>query len=87
MGKSQKKSTGHTRFFFQKRATDCFIQNQFYNYIGNQDNRSFFTELKQTYDKLAQTHVALSGPNEAASTAADDDYIKFKEFWIKKCHI
>ena len=24
--------------------------------------------------KLAQTHVALSGPNEAASTAADDDY-------------
>ena len=25
--------------------------------------------------KLVQTHVALSGPNEAASTAADDDYI------------
>ena len=28
--------------------------------------------------KLAQTHVALSGPNEAASTAADDDYITVK---------
>ena len=37
--------------FFQKRATDCYIQNQFYNYIDNEDNRSFFTELKQTYEK------------------------------------
>ena len=30
--------------------------------------------------KLAQTHVALSGPNEAASTAADDDYISGIDF-------
>ena len=37
--------------FFQKRATDCYIQNQFYNYIDNEDNRSFFTELKQAYEK------------------------------------
>ena len=37
--------------FFQKRATDCYIQNQFYNYIDNEENRSFFTELKQTYEK------------------------------------
>ena len=28
--------------------------------------------------KLAQTHVALSSPNEAASTAADDDYFNIK---------
>ena len=27
------------------------MQNQFYNYIENEDNRSFFTELKQTYGK------------------------------------
>ena len=38
--------------FFQKQATDCYIQNQFYNYIDNEENRSlFFTELKQTYEK------------------------------------
>ena len=37
--------------FSQKRATDCYIQNQFYSYIENEDSRSFFTELKQTYEK------------------------------------
>ena len=37
--------------FFQKRATDCYIQNQFYSCIDNEENRSFFTELKQTYEK------------------------------------
>ena len=37
--------------FFQKRPVDCYIQNQIFNYIGNEDNRSFFTELKQTYEK------------------------------------
>ena len=38
--------------FFQKLATDCYIKNQFYNYIDNEDNnRSFFTELKQSYEK------------------------------------
>ena len=37
--------------FFQKRAVDFYIQNQIFNYIGNEDNRSFFTELKQTYEK------------------------------------
>ena len=37
--------------FFQKRALDCYIQNQIFNYIDNKDNRSFFTELKQTYEK------------------------------------
>ena len=36
---------------FQKQATDCYIRNQFYNYIDNEDNRSFFTELKQTYER------------------------------------
>ena len=30
--------------------------------------------------KLAQTHVALSGPNEAASTATDDDYIRVETY-------
>ena len=38
--------------FFQKLATDCYIKNQFYNYIDIEDNnRSFFTELKQSYEK------------------------------------
>ena len=37
--------------FFQKRASDCYIQNQFYNYIEIEDHRSFFTVLKQTYEK------------------------------------
>ena len=37
--------------FFQKRATNCYIQNQFYNYTDNEDNRSFFTEFKQTKRK------------------------------------
>ena len=37
--------------FFQKRVVDCYIQNQIFNYIDNEDNRSFFTELKQTYEK------------------------------------
>ena len=27
------------------------MKNQFYKYIDNEDNRSFFTELKQTYEK------------------------------------
>ena len=44
--------------FFQKQATDCYIQNQFYNYIDNEENRSlFFTELKQTYEK--ERHLNL----------------------------
>ena len=37
--------------FFQKRAIDCYTQNQFYNYIDNEENRSFFTKLKQTCEK------------------------------------
>ena len=36
---------------FQKQTTDCYIQNQFYNCIDNEDNRSFSTKLKQTYEK------------------------------------
>ena len=32
-------------FFSQKRASDCYMQNQFYNYIDNENNMSFFTEL------------------------------------------
>ena len=28
--------------FFPKGATDCYIKNQFYNYIDSEDNRSFF---------------------------------------------
>ena len=27
------------------------MQNQFYKYRDNEDDRSFFTELKQTYEK------------------------------------
>ena len=37
--------------FFQKGATDCYILNPFCNYIDDEDNRTFFTELKQTYEK------------------------------------
>ena len=37
--------------FFQKQATDCYLQNQFYNYINNEENRSFFSKLKQTYEE------------------------------------
>ena len=37
--------------FFQERATDCYIQNRFYNYKDNKGDRSFFTELKRTYEK------------------------------------
>ena len=36
--------------FFQKRLRDCYIQNQFYNYVDNNENTSFFTKLKQTYE-------------------------------------
>ena len=43
--------------FFQKRATDCYIQNQFYNYTDNDDNRNFFTEMKRTYEK--ERHLNL----------------------------
>ena len=31
-------------FFFQKRATDSYTQKQFYNHIGNEDNRGLFTD-------------------------------------------
>ena len=34
------------RKFFQERETDCYIQSKFYNYIDNEDTRSFFIELK-----------------------------------------
>ena len=37
--------------FYQKQITDCYIQNKFYNHIDNEENRSFFTGLKQTYEK------------------------------------
>ena len=39
------------RYVFPERASDYYIQNQFCNYIDNEDNRNFFTELKQTYEK------------------------------------
>ena len=42
MGKVYENKTG---------ATDCCIQNQFYNYRDNEDNWSFFIELKKTYKK------------------------------------
>ena len=37
--------------FFLKRATDCYVQQHFYNYIDNTENQSFFTELKQDFIK------------------------------------
>ena len=37
--------------FFQKQATDHYIQNQFYKYIDNEDNRNFFTESTQPFEK------------------------------------
>ena len=37
--------------FFQKQATDRYIQNQFYKYIDNEDNRNFFTESTQPFEK------------------------------------
>ena len=51
MGKFQKKNTTQNINSLQKRPTDCYIQNQVYNNIDNDDNRSFFTQLKQTYKK------------------------------------
>ena len=50
-GKITKEKYRSKHKFFQKRAIDCYIQNQFYNYIDNEDNRNFFTELTQTYEK------------------------------------
>ena len=50
-GKISKEKCLSKHRFFQNQATDCYIQSQFYNYVDNKDNRSFFTQLKQTYDK------------------------------------
>ena len=50
-GKISKEKYQPKHKFFQKRATDCYIQNQLYNYIDNEENRNFFTELKQTNKK------------------------------------
>ena len=50
-GQIWKEKCQSKRKFFQKCTVDCYIQNQFFNYIGNEDNRSFFIELKQTYEK------------------------------------
>ena len=36
--------------FFQKRVRDFYIQSEFYSYVDNSENKSFFTEIKQTYD-------------------------------------
>ena len=35
--------------FFQKRATDCYLQEKFYKYIDENDN--FFSDLKNVYGK------------------------------------
>ena len=37
--------------FFQKRVTDCYIQNQFYNYLDDENNKCFFTKIKQKHEK------------------------------------
>ena len=49
-GEISKEKYWSKHIFFQKQATDCYIQNQFYNYVDNEDNRSFFTELNQTFE-------------------------------------
>lgn len=36
--------------FFQKRVRDFYIQSEFYSYVDNSENKSFFTEIKRTYD-------------------------------------
>ena len=48
MGKSRKKNTGQNMIFFQKQAADSYLKNQF---IDNENDRGFFTQLKQTYEK------------------------------------
>ena len=50
-GKIWKEKYRPKHTFFQKRALDCYIQNQIFNYIDNKYNRIFFAELKQTYEK------------------------------------
>ena len=50
-GEISKEKYQSKHFFFQKQGTNCYIQNQFYNYIDNEDNRSFFTKLKQTSER------------------------------------
>ena len=46
----------------------AFIQNQFYNYADNEDNRSFFSELKQTYKK--ERYLNLTKPRLSSSKLA-----------------
>ena len=54
--------------FFQKRETDCYIQSKFYNYIDNEDTRSFFIELKQTYEKERYLNLINFEISNALST-------------------
>ena len=49
MGKSQKRNP--IKHFFEKRETHCYIQNQFYNHIDDEEYRSLFSEFKQTCEK------------------------------------
>ena len=37
--------------FFEKRASDCYLVRAFHDYIDNNSNKSFFSELKQLYVK------------------------------------
>ena len=35
--------------FFRKRASNCYLQRTFYNYIDSTVSKSFFSELKQLW--------------------------------------
>ena len=37
--------------FFQKRASNCYLQRIFHSYIDSTGNKSFVSELKQVYKK------------------------------------
>ena len=68
MGNRKRKIPAKTRIFFRNEHMIAFIQNQFYNYTDNEDNRSFFSELKQTYKK--ERYLNLTKPRLSSSKLA-----------------
>ena len=67
-GTAKKKIPVKIRIFFRNEHMIAFIQNQFYNCTDNEDNRSFFSELKQIYKK--ERYLNLTKPRLSSNKLA-----------------
>ena len=56
--------------FFRKRASNCYLQRSFYNYIDSTVNKSFFSELKQLWIIIIVIIIIIFKKSESYRTVS-----------------